>query len=72
MLIGILSGVIYSIQTRDSVGLNVLRDRHALYRENYDGSISNSYTIKVLNMDLVNHSYTHRRYTKLHCRQHRS
>ncbi|MEW5009173.1 MAG: cytochrome c oxidase accessory protein CcoG [Cycloclasticus sp.] len=58
MLIGILSGVIYSIQTRDSVGLNVLRDRHALYRENYDGSISNSYTIKVLNMDLVNHSYT--------------
>jgi len=57
LLISILSGVIYSIQTRDTVALNVLRDRNALYRENYDGSISNSYTIKVLNMDLIDHDY---------------
>ena len=57
LLISILAGVIYSIQTRDSVALNVLRDRNALYRENFDGSISNSYTIKVLNMDLIDHSY---------------
>jgi len=58
LLVSILSGVIYSIQTRDSVALNVLRDRNALYRENYDGTISNSYTLKVLNMDLIDHSYT--------------
>jgi len=57
LLISILTGVLYSIQTRDSVALNVLRDRNALYRENFDGSISNSYTIKVLNMDLIDHSY---------------
>jgi len=57
LLISILSGVLYSIQTRDTVALNVLRDRNALYRENFDGSISNSYTIKVLNMDLIDHSY---------------
>jgi len=57
LLIGILAGVIYSIETRGSVALNVLRDRNALYRENYDGSISNSYTIKILNMDLVDHEY---------------
>jgi len=57
LLVSILSGVVYSIETRDSVALNILRDRNALYRENYDGTISNSYTIKVLNMDLVDHKY---------------
>lgn len=57
LLISILLGVTYSIETRGSVALNVLRDRNALYRENYDGSISNSYTIKILNMDLVDHEY---------------
>jgi len=57
LLVAILSGVIYSIETRDSVALNVLRDRNALYRENPDGSITNSYTIKILNMDTVDHRY---------------
>ncbi|MBV1951545.1 MAG: cytochrome c oxidase accessory protein CcoG [Cycloclasticus sp.] len=57
LLVAILSGVIYSIETRDSVALNVLRDRNSLYRENPDGSITNSYTIKVLNMDKVDHHY---------------
>lgn len=57
LLISILAGVIYSIETRDSVALNILRDRNALYREGYDGTISNSYTIKILNMDLIDHRY---------------
>jgi len=57
LLIGILSGVIYSIETRESVELNILRDRNALYRENFEGTISNSYTIKVLNMDIIDHEY---------------
>ncbi|MEH6503469.1 MAG: cytochrome c oxidase accessory protein CcoG [Cycloclasticus sp.] len=57
LLISILAGVIYSIETRDSVALNILRDRNALYREGYDGTISNSYTIKILNMDLIEHRY---------------
>jgi len=58
LLISILSGVVYSIETRDSVALNILRDRNALYRENFEGIISNTYTIKVLNMDLIDHDYT--------------
>lgn len=58
LLVSILSGVFYSIQTRDSIALNILRDRNALYRENFEGTISNSYTIKVLNMDVVDHDYT--------------
>jgi cytochrome c oxidase accessory protein FixG len=57
VLISILAGVIYSIETRDSVALNILRDRNALYREGYDGTISNSYNIKILNMDLIDHRY---------------
>jgi len=57
LLISILSGVIYSIETRDSIALNILRDRNALYRENFEGIISNSYTIKVLNMDVIDHDY---------------
>jgi cytochrome c oxidase accessory protein FixG len=58
LLVSILSGIFYSIETRDSVALNILRDRNALYRENFEGTISNSYTIKVLNMDLIDHDYT--------------
>ena len=49
LLITILSGVVYSIETRDPVELNILRDRNTLYRENVDGSISNSYTLKIIN-----------------------
>ncbi len=56
-LLSILSGVVYSIETRDSIALNILRDRNALYRENFEGTISNSYTIKVLNMDIIEHNY---------------
>jgi polyferredoxin len=58
LLVSILSGIFYSIETRDSVALNILRDRNALYREKFEGTISNSYTIKVLNMDLIDHDYT--------------
>jgi len=57
LLISLLSGVIYSIETRSLVTLDVIRDRNALYRENDEGEISNSYTIKVLNMDVVDHAF---------------
>ncbi|PCI71921.1 MAG: cytochrome c oxidase accessory protein CcoG [Piscirickettsiaceae bacterium] len=57
LLVVLLSGVVYSIETRSLVTLDVIRDRNALYRENIEGQISNSYTIKVLNMDVVGHSF---------------
>lgn len=57
ILVSLLSTVFYSIQTRNPVGLDVIRDRNALYRESYDGTISNTYTLKLLNMDLVDHEY---------------
>jgi cytochrome c oxidase accessory protein FixG len=57
ILITLLTGVVYSIETRSMVTLDVIRDRNALYRENNEGQISNSYTLKVLNMDVVDHAF---------------
>jgi len=57
LLITILSGVVYSIETRDPVELNILRDRNTLYRENVDGSISNSYTLKIINREQKDRQY---------------
>jgi len=57
LLISLLSGVVYSIETRSLITLDVIRDRNALYRENGEGQISNSYTLKVLNMDVVDHVF---------------
>ena len=57
LLISLLSGVVYSIENRSLVTLDIIRDRNALYRENDEGEISNSYTIKVLNMDVVDRTF---------------
>lgn len=53
-LIGILS---YTLITRTPVGLDVIRDRNQLFRET-QGLIENVYTLKVINMDNMNHSYS--------------
>ena len=38
--------------------LDVIRDRNTLYRETREGLIENVYTLKILNMDSVEHQYT--------------
>lgn len=58
ILIGITLGAFYSILTRTPIGMDVIRDRNSLYRETNEGLIENVYTIKVLNMDGHEHSYT--------------
>jgi polyferredoxin len=35
-----------------------LRDRNALYRENFDGEIENVYTLKIVNKSQQDHTYT--------------
>ena len=57
VLIGVISTVIYSIAMRVPVGLDVIRDRNTLYRETDEGLIENVYTLKLLNMDDVDHHY---------------
>ncbi len=49
ILILLLAAVVYGIATRNPVGLDVIRDRNALFRETNEGLIENIYTLKVLN-----------------------
>jgi len=39
----------YTLAARMPMGLDVIRDRNALYRETSEGLIENSYTLKILN-----------------------
>lgn len=48
----------FLVFTHSPVRFDVLRDRHALYREMADGSIENVYTLKVTNDDEQLHRYT--------------
>jgi cytochrome c oxidase accessory protein FixG len=49
--------VFVSVLTRTPLGLDVLRDRNALYRETGDGMVENIYTLKLINMDEREHAY---------------
>src|SRR5690606_28161943 len=46
ILVAALVAVLFGLVNRDPVGLDVIRDRNALYRETSDGWIENVYTLK--------------------------
>jgi cytochrome c oxidase accessory protein FixG len=57
-LLGLLVlGFGVSIAHRNVVGIDVLRDRNALYRERGDGTIENVYNVKILNKDAQEHEF---------------
>ena len=39
------------------VQLDIIRDRNALYRENADGNIENTYTLKIINKTAISQKY---------------
>ena len=47
----------YKLSARVPLDVEVLRDRASLYTVSADGSVSNMYTIKAMNMDNRDHSY---------------
>lgn len=47
----------YKLNARVPLDIEVLRDRASLYTASADGSISNIYTIKAMNMDTRDHRY---------------
>ena len=51
------AGFLFLVFTHSPVRFDVLRDRHALYREMADGSIENVYTLKITNDDERPHRY---------------
>jgi cytochrome c oxidase accessory protein FixG len=58
-LLGLLvAGLAYTVTHRSIVGVDILRDRNALYRERPDGKIENVYNVKILNKDSVEHEFT--------------
>jgi cytochrome c oxidase accessory protein FixG len=57
LLLGLLTGFLYTITHRNFVAVDVLRDRNALYRERPDGAIENVYNVKILNKDGAAHEF---------------
>ncbi|MBT8069116.1 MAG: cytochrome c oxidase accessory protein CcoG [Gammaproteobacteria bacterium] len=57
LLLVLISGVVWSVNSRVLLRADLLRDRNALYRELPDNMIENVYTLKLINMDLRPHKY---------------
>jgi len=58
LLAALVAGFAYTLTHRSFVGVDVLRDRNALYRERADGQIENVYNVKILNKDGEAHEFT--------------
>jgi len=48
VMFGILA---FDLATRVPLGLDIIRDRGRLYRESWDGSVENTYTLRIMNME---------------------
>jgi polyferredoxin len=57
ILLTLCSVLLYSLLTRIPLELDVIRDRNRLFRETNEGLIENVYTLKIINMDAVGHTY---------------
>lgn len=54
----VMSGIlIFDLATRVPLGLDIIRDRGRLYRESWDGSVENTYTLLIRNMEQHPHTY---------------
>ncbi len=53
----LVAGFLVSISLRTPIGLDVMRDRNALYRRLPDGSIENVYLLRILNKDTAAHRF---------------
>jgi cytochrome c oxidase accessory protein FixG len=53
----LLAGFAVTLSGRDVVGVDVIRDRNALFRERPDGRIENVYNVKILNKDREGHEF---------------
>ena len=58
ILLSIMASLSYAIATRIPLDLDIIRDRNRLFHETNEGLIENVYTLKLINMDEQDHSYT--------------
>ena len=54
VMFGILA---FNMATRVPLGLDIIRDRGRLYRESWDGSVENTYTLRIMNMEQSSRTY---------------
>jgi cytochrome c oxidase accessory protein FixG len=57
LLLLLVAGFAVTLSSRDVVGVDVIRDRNALFRERPDGRIENVYNLKILNKDREPHEF---------------
>jgi len=57
LLAVLVAGFAVTLSGRNVVGIDVIRDRNALYRERPDGRIENVYNVKILNKDRAAHEF---------------
>jgi len=57
LLAVLIAGFAVTLSGRDVVGVDVIRDRNALFRERPDGRIENVYNVKILNKDREAHEF---------------
>jgi polyferredoxin len=57
LLLALILGFAYTLTQRNVVGVDVIRDRNALYRELPGGMIENVYNVKILNKDRDEHEF---------------
>jgi cytochrome c oxidase accessory protein FixG len=57
LLAVLVAGFAVTLSGRNVVGIDVIRDRNALYRERPDGRVENVYNVKVLNKDREAHEF---------------
>jgi cytochrome c oxidase accessory protein FixG len=50
-IVGVATLMLYSLATRETLQLNVIRDRNPAYVTLADGSVRNGYTLKIINME---------------------
>ncbi|WP_018691484.1 cytochrome c oxidase accessory protein CcoG [Algicola sagamiensis] len=57
VLLVMLSAFAYTIVSRIPLDVDIIRDRNTLYRENFEGWIENTFTLKILNKSQQDHAY---------------
>ena len=57
LLTVLVAGFAVMLSNRSIVGIDVIRDRNALYRERADGRVENVYNVKILNKDSKPHEF---------------
>jgi len=58
LLMILTAGLLYGVATRIPLEVDIIRDRNSLYNDTNEGLVENVYTLKVINMDAQNQTYS--------------